>query len=50
MNFLGTFSSVFFYRAFFKLFISGSVFSSTPYIGLLCLLRMHAINSCVGDV
>ena len=23
--------------------------SSTPYIGLLCLLRMHAINSCVGD-
>ena len=31
-------------------FLSGSVLSSTPYIGLLCLLRMHAINSCVGDV
>ena len=30
-------------------FLSGSVLSSTPYIGLLCLLRMHAINSCVGD-
>ena len=28
---------------------SGSVLSSTPYIGLLCLPRMHAINSCVGD-
>ena len=42
---LRAFSSVFFYRAF----LSGSVLSSTPYIGLLCLLRMHAINSCVGD-
>ena len=39
------FSWVFFYRAF----LSGSVLSSTPYIGLLCLLRMLAINSCVGD-
>ena len=29
--------------------LSGSVLSSTPYVGLLCLLRMHAINSCVGD-
>ena len=25
-----------------------SVLSSTSYIGLLCLLKMHAINSCVG--
>ena len=24
-------------------------FFSTPYIGLLCFLRMRAINSCVGD-
>jgi len=38
-------SWVFFYRAV----LSGSVLSSTPFIGLLCLLRMHAINSCVGD-
>ena len=30
-------------------FLSGSLLSSTPYIGLLCLLRMHAINSCVDD-
>ena len=37
---------VFFYRAFH---LSGSVLSSTPYIGLLCLLRVHTINSCVGD-
>jgi len=37
---------VFLYRAFL---LSGSVLSSTPYIGLLCLLRMHIINSCVGD-
>ena len=36
---------VFFYRAF----LSGSVLSSTPYIRLPCLLRMHAIDSCVGD-
>ena len=42
---LGAFSLVFFYRAF----LSGSVLSSTPYIGLLCLLRINAINSCVGD-
>ena len=38
-------SLVFFYRAF----LSGSVLSSTPYVGLLCLLRLHALNSCVGD-
>ena len=44
--FLGDFSWVFFYRAFL---LSGSVLFSTPYIGLLCFLRMHAINSCVGD-
>ena len=36
----------FFYRAFL---LSGSVLSSTPHTGLLCLLRMHTINSCVGD-
>ena len=36
---------VFFYGAF----LSGSVLSSTPYIGLPCLLRRHAIDSCVGD-
>ena len=42
---LRAFSWVFFYCAF----LSGSVLSSTPYIGLFCLLRMHAINSCVGD-
>ena len=36
----------FFYRAFL---VSGSVLFSTPYIGLLCLLRLHAVNSCVGD-
>ena len=46
LNFLGAFSWVFFYRAFLH---SGSVVSSTPYIGLLCLLRMQAMNSCVGD-
>ncbi len=33
---------VFFYRTFL---LSGFVLSSTPYIGLLFLLRMHAINS-----
>ena len=44
--FLGLFLWVFLYRAFL---LSGSVLSTTPYIGLLCLLRMHAINSCVGD-
>ena len=32
---------------FFILFY-GSVLSSTPYVELPCLLRMHAINSCVG--
>ena len=32
-----------------RFFLSGSVVSSTPYIGLFCLLRMHAINSCVDD-
>ena len=31
---------------FFLVFVFSS---STPYIGLLCFLRMHAINSCVGD-
>ena len=46
LNFLGAFSWVFFYRAFLH---SGSVVSSTPYIRRLCLLRMQAINSCVGD-
>ena len=45
LNFLGAFLWVFFYRAF----LSGFDLSSTSYIGLLCLLRMHAINSCVGD-
>ena len=44
--FLGLFLWVFFYRAFL---LSGSVLSSSPYIGLLCLLWMHATNSCVGD-
>ncbi len=34
---------------FYRAFLSGSVLSSTPYIGLLCLLRMHAISSCEGD-
>ena len=34
---------------FYSDFLSGSVLSSTPYIGLPCLLRMHAIDSCVGD-
>ena len=43
--FLRAFSWIFFYRAF----LSGSVLSSTPYIGLLCLPRMHAVNSCVRD-
>ena len=38
--------SVFFYRAFL---LSGSDLSSTPHIGWLCLLRMHAINFFVGD-
>ena len=41
--YLGYFSWVFFYRAFL---LSGSVISSTQYIGLLI---MHTINSCVGD-
>ena len=40
------FSWVFFYRAFL---LSGCGLSSFPYIGLLCLLRMYTINSCVGD-
>ena len=40
------FSWVFFDHAFL---LSGSVLSSTPRTGLLCLLRMHAINSFVGD-
>ena len=39
----------FFFLLFFFFLFSGSVLSNTPYIGLLCLLRMHAINSCVGD-
>ena len=43
---LGTFSWVFLYCAFL---LSGSDLSRTPCIGLLCLLRMHTINSCVGD-
>ena len=43
---LGAFSCVFFYRVYLHL---GSILSSTPYIGLLCLLRMHAINSCDSD-
>ena len=43
---LGDFSWVLFYRAFL---VSGSVLSSTPYIGLFCFLTMHASNSCVGD-
>ena len=34
---------------FYRAFLSNSVLSSTPYIGLLCLLRVHAVNSCVGD-
>ena len=42
---LRAFSWIFFYRAF----LSCSVLSSTPYIGLLCLLRMHAISFCVDD-
>ena len=42
---LRAFSWVFFYRAF----LYGSVLSSTPHVELPCLLRMHAINSCVGD-
>ena len=46
LNFPGASLRVFFYRAFL---LSGSLLSSTPCIGLLCLLRMHAINSCVND-
>ena len=46
LTFLGAFLWVFFCRGFL---VSGSVLSSTPYIGLLCLLRMHAVNYCVGD-
>ena len=34
---------------FIIIFFDGSVLSSTPYVELPCLLRMHAINSCVGD-
>ena len=45
-HFLTSSGGFFIYRAFL---LSGSVLSSTPYIGLLCLLRMHAINSCVND-
>ena len=30
--------------------LSDSVLTSTPFIGLLCLLRMHTNNSCVGDI
>ena len=45
---LSFFFLLFFFLFFFFLF-SGSILSNTPYIGLLCLLRMHAINSCVGD-
>ena len=37
------------FSSFFSSLFSGSILSNTPYIGLLCLLRMHAINSCVGD-
>ena len=49
--FHGSSSPAFFFSFFFlSFFLSGSVLSNTPYIGLLCLLRMHAINSCVGDV
>ena len=40
------FKWVFFYRAFLP---SGSVLFSSPYIGLLCFLRMYAINLSVGD-
>ena len=43
--FLRPVSWVFFYGAF----PPGSVISSTLYIGLLCLLRMHTLNSYVGD-
>ena len=43
---LRDFSWVYFYRDFL---ISRSILSSTPYIAQLCLLRMHTINSCVGD-
>ena len=46
LNFPGASLRVFFYRAFL---LSGSLLSSTPCIGLLCLLRMHAINSSVND-
>ena len=35
-------TALFFFLALFFSF-------TTPYIGLLCFLRMHAINSCVGD-
>ena len=44
--YLRAFSLVFFYRAF----LSGSVLPNSLYSGLLCPLRMHAINSCVGDM
>ena len=43
------FSSGLFCGSFYRAFLFGCDLSSTPYIGLLCLLRMHAINSCVGD-
>ena len=33
----------------FFILLYGSVLSSTPYVELPCLLRMHAVNSCVGD-
>ena len=42
-------SQAFFVGLLLPEFLSGSVLSATPYIGLLCLLRMHAVNSCVGD-
>ncbi len=34
---------------FYRAFLSGSVLSSIAFFSLLLLLRMHAINSCVGD-
>ena len=46
--FFSRFFSVFFFFVFF-FFHSGSVLSSIPHTGLLCLLRIHAINSSVGD-
>ena len=39
----------FLFSFFLFFFFLVSILSNTPYIGLLCLLRMHAINSCVGD-